>query len=431
MIFRPELSWESLSQEEIRTRTLRALRNHIRHIKTSSSFYSELLFDVSDDTVASFDDFRKLPFTDATTLAKRNDAFCMTGSESITETVLVDDALHTSTAIPVFLTASDADRMAFDMALGLHACGVTSEDTVLLLIDMNNPDMVGLSIYHGLKLLGANVIRAGDFKGKSMKTTLQRLRPSVFAGTLTSLNAITTHLGECGLSADAFSDKKVFCAGYDLRNDTMQLNQDGAALAHFFGAHIFSFQPLGACQSALWECPAQKGLHIHPELTFAEIIDEQERVITDDKPGELVITTLGIEGMPLLRFKTGKHAFALTDSCSCGRNSRRIVPIDTTHAQSVSRESTQESIPGQITRILDSFEQIQDYVVIIEHDAANNRKITIHALISPQMVHTVYRMLHAKLNIDIPILVSNPATIQSIRGTQDNNGKIIDTRSHR
>ena len=63
-------------------------------------------------------------------------------------------------------------------------------------------------------------------------------------------------------------------------------------------------------QTAFTECAAGKGGHHQPELLIVELLNEQNRPVTDGEAGEVTITTLGVEGMPLLRYKTGDICIA-------------------------------------------------------------------------------------------------------------------------
>ena len=67
----------------------------------------------------------------------------------------------------------------------------------------------------------------------------------------------------------------------------------------------YSSTEMGATFS---ECPYGCGGHVHPELIIVEIIGEDDLPVPDGDIGEIVITTLGVEGMPLLRFRTGDMA---------------------------------------------------------------------------------------------------------------------------
>ena len=59
---------------------------------------------------------------------------------------------------------------------------------------------------------------------------------------------------------------------------------------------------------------------MHPELVIVEIIGEDNRPVKDGEFGEIVVTPLGVEGMPLLRFRTGDVAARIVSPCACGRH---------------------------------------------------------------------------------------------------------------
>src|SRR5690606_18101936 len=75
------------------------------------------------------------------------------------------------------------------------------------------------------------------------------------------------------------------------------------------------------------ECQFGCGGHHHPELIIVELLDEENNPVEDHMSGEVTITTLGVEGMPLLRYKTGDIAMAFKEACACGRNTMRLSPI--------------------------------------------------------------------------------------------------------
>ena len=87
----------------------------------------------------------------------------------------------------------------------------------------------------------------------------------------------------------------------------------------------YSSTEMGATFS---ECEYGCGGHVHPELIIVEIIGDDNMPVPDGEPGEIVVTTLGVEGMPLLRFRTGDIAAKVVDRCACGRYSYRLTPID-------------------------------------------------------------------------------------------------------
>jgi phenylacetate-CoA ligase len=77
-----------------------------------------------------------------------------------------------------------------------------------------------------------------------------------------------------------------------------------------------------------FECPAQNGLHIWEDNFFVEIIDPVTlKQLPDGEEGELVLTTLLRDGMPILRYRTKDLTRIIPGSCECGRTHRRIERI--------------------------------------------------------------------------------------------------------
>lgn len=68
---------------------------------------------------------------------------------------------------------------------------------------------------------------------------------------------------------------------------------------------LFSTYASTEMQTAFTECIEGCGGHLQPELLIVELLDEMNRPVKPGEPGEVTITTLGVEGMPLLRYKTG------------------------------------------------------------------------------------------------------------------------------
>ncbi len=75
-------------------------------------------------------------------------------------------------------------------------------------------------------------------------------------------------------------------------------------------------------------CPAHAGMHLRENHVIAEIVDEAGRPLPPGETGELVITTIGMEAMPLIRYRTGDHTRILPGRCPCGSE---VLRLDTVH----------------------------------------------------------------------------------------------------
>ncbi|HYL80126.1 MAG TPA: hypothetical protein VEU07_04890, partial [Candidatus Acidoferrum sp.] len=96
---------------------------------------------------------------------------------------------------------------------------------------------------------------------------------------------------------------------------------------HAWGGELTSTYGLTEAGLAYHECPLHRGLHSHPDLVVTEIVDDAGFPVAEGEIGELVITTLQVEGTPLIRYRTGDITFILPGVCPCGRGGVRVGPI--------------------------------------------------------------------------------------------------------
>ena len=115
-------------------------------------------------------------------------------------------------------------------------------------------------------------------------------------------------------------------------------------------------------QTAFTECFAGKGGHYQENLIIVELLDDDNKQVPPQTPGELTITTLGVEGMPLLRYKTGDICMYFDAPCSCGRTSWRLSPIIGRKKQMIKFKGT-TLYPPALFDILNERDEILDYLV--------------------------------------------------------------------
>jgi phenylacetate-CoA ligase len=128
--------------------------------------------------------------------------------------------------------------------------------------------------------------------------------------------------------------------------------------------------------TAFSECEYQQGGHHHPELIIVEILDENNQPVKEGGDGELVITTLGVEAMPLLRFKTGDIVKAHYEACKCGRNTLRLGPVIGRKKHMIKYKGT-TIYPPAMYDLLNDFSEIENYIIEIEKNEIGMDNITI------------------------------------------------------
>ncbi len=427
MDFRPELSWEFLSIDEIAAKTVRAVRNHVRHVKECSPFYKTHFEGIHPEDIQHPDDIARLPFTNRGDLHGNSSRFVAVAPERIVETVVTSGTAGNS--LPVVFTRSDLDRIAFSSALSLHGMGLTPADRIQLLVSLDRCVIDGLLQYRGTMMLGANTMRTGSGAANisGIQKLLQFFKPSVLIGTPSFLHALGTDLAGMGHIEQKNGITTLVCTGESLRTRELEPGPVCRSLESLWGASVFSVYGAAELAVSCGECGERRGAHAPPELVYTEIVDECGKPLPDGEVGELVATPLGVEGMPLARYRTGDLTFKVPGPCSCGRNSGRIGPILGRTSQTFIYRGTR-IYPLSLTNALDDIPEIKDYVIIIENDDGRTDAVTIHAATPPSALEAIARSIKVYTGEHIPVLVSNVPTIQSLRGGVKRRVPIIDRR---
>ena len=172
--------------------------------------------------------------------------------------------------------------------------------------------------------------------------------------------------------------KKLVCIGEPIRDRNLAFLRIGESLEEVWGAKIYSTYASSETITSFCECTTQQGGHLHPDLAVVEIVNEQDEVLPPGEPGEVVMTPLAIEGMPLLRFKTGDISFVIDGPCACGRNSPRLGPILGRKKQMIKFRGT-TLYPNSLYTVLDSFPGISEYYVTAtsDYDLSDVIKVTV------------------------------------------------------
>ncbi len=425
MAFNAELSWEFLPGEEIEARSVKAVRNHVKHLREVSPYYREVLAPVDPSDITSFETIAQLPLTDKTTLSDNCEQFRAVGDTEIAETVMTSGATGHPLIYP--MTRSDLDRLAFNEALSANAAGLTPKDRAQILVSLDSPSIGGMACYRGLTTLGVNTVRVGVLRFDMQKYYFDLLNPTVLVGVPSYLRKFGEQLVDAGVDLDASPVKKIVCIDDNVRNEYLELNSTGKKLQELFGAHVYSSRGITELFVTFTECVEQSGSHVHPELIYTEVVDENGNPVEDGMPGELVGTPLGVEGLPILRYRTGDITFKIHGNCACGRNSDRIGPVRENTSQVIKLKDTTIN-PLIMTNAIDELDYIEDYIFLLEGNESFSDHITLHVATQPAMLEKIVSHMRTKANVTVPVLISNVATINSYRPDNSRNMKIVDKR---
>ena len=357
-------------QEELLCKQLAYLRAH-------SPYYSELFrtYGIDYSTIRTIEDLQKLPFTEKKDLQLRNwDFLCVPRSKVI-------DFITTSGTLgePVTFacTEHDLERLAFNERKSFACAGLNKESVVQLMTTLDKRFMAGLAYWLGLRSLEAGVIRVGNGIPELQWDTIERLHPDAVMCVPSFILRLIEYAEQHHIDYHRSSIKKIIGIGEGLRNQDLTLNLLGQRIHEKWPeVELYATYSSTEMSATFSECSFGCGGHVHPELIIVEIIDEYGNPVPDGEAGEVVVTTLGVEAMPLLRFKTGDIAAKLTSPCRCGRNSYRLTPLLGRKNNMLKLKGT-TIYPPAINDVLDNVDYIENYVVVARSSVTGTDEVVV------------------------------------------------------
>jgi len=363
-------SEESLIQQE-------KLLKLLQYISVHSPFYKELFAEhkIDINKIKSLSDLILLPVTTKEDLQRRNDNFLCVDKDKIIEYTSTSGTL--GSPVTIALTENDLQRLTINEYNSFKTAGGSSTDTYQLMLTLDRQFMAGIAYYEGLRKLGAGIIRLGPGVPSLQWETIQRLKPTAIVAVPSFILKLIKFANDNYIDLNASSVKKAICIGENIRNTDFSYNILGKKITEAWDIQLFSTYASTEMQTAFTECEAGNGGHLQPDLVIVELLDENNQPVPAGEPGEVTITTLGVEGMPLLRYKTGDICMYFDEPCSCGRTSLRLSPVIGRKKQMIKFKGT-TLYPPALFDLLNEMEEVLDFVVDVYSNEIGMDEVLIH-----------------------------------------------------
>ncbi len=418
---------------EMTTLRERKLQELLAYTAQNSPFYRDL-FDrnrIDLSRVRSLDDLATLPTTTKEDLQRRNDDFLCVSRDRIAEYTTTSGTL--GSPVTIALTTGDLDRLAYNEYLSFRCADGTSADIYQLMLTLDRQFMAGIAYYSGIRRLGAGVIRVGPGVPALQWETIRRLKPTVLVAVPSFLLKLIRYAKDYRIEPNDSSVRSAICIGENIRQTDFSLNILGKKIAESWNIRLYSTYASTEMQTAFTECGEGRGGHLQPELLIVELLDEQDRKVGPGVPGEVTVTTLGIEGMPLIRYKTGDICTWSDEPCGCGRTSLRLSPIIGRRQQMIKFKGT-TLYPPALFELLSEMEEIIDFVVEVYSNELGMDEILLHlvpASRTEEADHRIRAYLQARLRVSPPINYHTLADLQSMQFPEASRKaiKFLDRRS--
>ncbi len=396
-------------QEEKLKETLHYLKNHSPYYQR---FFRENNIDVSH--IKKLEDLQKIPVTTKDQLQQFNDDFLCVPRTEIIDYVTTSGTL--GDPVTFALTDSDLERLAYNEAISFACCGVQKEDVLQLMTTMDRRFMAGLAYFLGARKLGAGMVRVGSGIPELQWDSILKFKPTYLITVPSFLLKLIEYARQQGIDLKNTGVKAAICIGEPIREEDFSLNILAQKIKVDWNIELYSTYASTEMSTAFNECRFHRGGHHHPELIIVEVLGDDGHLVLPGEVGELTITTLGVEAMPLLRFKTGDMVQAYSGDCPCGRNTLRLGPVVGRKKQMIKYKGT-TLYPPAMYNILNHFDQVESYVIEVFHNDLGTDEILIKICseaVSEELLQQIKDHFRAKLRVAPRVEFSTTEAIRSL-----------------
>ncbi len=395
----PEI--EKRSKAEIKVFQEERLKQLLSYLNERSAYYQRVFKEnhIVLNDINTLEDLAKIPVTKKEDLQKYNDDFICVSKRKIIDYVTTSGIL--GEPVTFAMSEKDLERLAYNEAISLACAGVQQSDVLQLMTTMDRRFMAGLAYFLGARKLGTGIIRVGTGIPELQWDSILKFKPTYLIVVPSFLLKLIDYAEVHGIDLHNSGVKGAICIGESLREQDFSFNTLSRKIKEKWDIELYSTYASTEMNTAFTECKHQQGGHHHPELIIVEVLDDNNNLVPEGEEGQLTITTLGVETMPLLRFKTGDIVKVHTEPCKCGRNTLRLGPVIGRKKQMIKYKGT-TLYPPAMENILNDFNEVENFVIEISHNTIGTDEICIKMAVShptEELLQNIKDHFRAKLRV--------------------------------
>ncbi|WNY29061.1 Phenylacetate-coenzyme A ligase [Methanimicrococcus stummii] len=356
---------ETMDPRDLRQMQSEKLVKLVKYVYDRSPFYKKRFddFGVKPEDIKSIDDIGKLPFTKKQDLRDTypNGMFCVKNTD-----VVRYHASSGTTGKPTVVgyTQNDLDAWAESLARGMTAAGLTQDDIIQVSYGYGL-FTGGLGVHYGSEKLGATTLPTSSGNTERQITLMKDLDVTAICCTPSYFSYLIEAAEHMGCSIKNDTKLRVGIFGAEPWSESLRKRieeRSGIKAFDVFGTSELS-GPL------FIECEMQEGMHIWSDMFLFEILDpETNEPVPDGEIGELVVTTLVKEALPLIRYRVGDLASLDASVCKCGRTHPRLMRLKGRSDDMVIVRGI-NVFPGQVEYVLVKFPEVSPhFMILIDRD---------------------------------------------------------------
>ena len=311
--------YELMAREELEELQLRRLKSVAEKVYRNVPFYHRKFQEagVAPEDIKSLADISRLPTTRKQDL-RDNYPFGLFAVPR--EEVVRVHASSGTTGKPTVVgyTARDIETWSDLMARDFVMVGVEKKDIFQNAVNYGF-FTGGLGVHYGIERMGAMAVPSGVGNTERQLEIMMDFGVTILHCT----PSYALYLAETAKARGVVEklNLRIGCFGAEPWSDESRRELEEALNIKAYDSYGLS-EMMGP--GVAFECQEQDGLHIWEDHFLIEILDKSEQPCAPGEPGELVITSLTKEAMPLIRYHTGDVTYIMEDKCPCGRTSRKL-----------------------------------------------------------------------------------------------------------
>ena len=322
MFWNPRI--ECMPKEDLQQLQYRSLKKLVNNLYSFNHFYHNKMIEqkVHPDDITCLGDIRKLPFMYKQDLRDNYPTKMFTVPNNDIVRYHVSSGTSGKPTL-VGYTRNDLDYWSEALARSLTSIGIGAEDTMQVSYGYGL-FTGGLGLHYGAEKVGASVLPAGTGNTERQIELMQDLNVTAIACTPSYLVHIIDVAAQMGVDIRKDTHLRKAVLGAEPWTESMRKHIEDAS-------GVKAYDIYGTSEHAgpmFSECEERDGIHIGADIAYVEIIDpESGEPCNEGDKGEMVVTMLKKEAMPMIRYRIKDITSLNTEPCACGRTSPRISRI--------------------------------------------------------------------------------------------------------
>ena len=415
---------ETLPRAEIEALQLKRLKETVHRVYEKVPAYRKKMDDagIGPEDIKSLGDLKRLPFVTKQDM-RDNYPFGLFAVEK--DKLVRIHASSGTTGKPTVVGYTEGDLKTWTECVSRIACmGGASASDVAQICFGYGMFTGALGLHYGLENIGAAIVPSSTGNSQKQIMYMQDFETSLLVATPSYALRLAEVAKEMGVDPERDLKVKIALVGSELLTDAMR-----EEMHKMWGRDILITSNYGMSElmgpGVSGECLEHCGMHINEDYFIPEIIDPKTgEVLPIGEKGELVITCIKKEGLPLIRYRTKDITRLYYEPCKCGRTFCRMENLSG-RSDDMLKIRGVNVFPSQIEEVILSVEELgPHYEIILERDGYLD-KLTVkvelaHSTDSFSVLEKIRGEVKSKLKIilglDAKIMLESPNTLQRFEG---------------